>query len=172
MYEHLELEADGYTCLTSDLLNVLLGVASNQGTIESVCANLVGTPNPQTIRNYINNQITIEELPQLEDALNRALVAQLPARVWRHARDIAMDFHDRPYYGKQEQEEAKFVRGKSKNGATRFYRIATSYAIVKGLRFTLSIRFVLPEDTISGVVQLLHKRVQNLGIHAQRIACY
>ncbi len=61
------------------------------------------------------------------------------------------------------------MRGKAKNGTTRFYRIATSYAIIKGLRFTLSIRFVLPEDTISGVVQLLHKRVQNIGIKIDRL---
>lgn len=167
--EHLELEASGYKCTTDDLFNVLLGVASNQGTIESVCSDLLGTPDPQTIRNYINEQITVEELPKLEEGLNKALVDQLPARVWRHARDIAMDFHDRPYYGQQEQEEAKWVRGKAKNGTTRFYRIATAYVIVKGLRFTLGIRFVLPEDTISGVVQLLHKRVQNLGIVVQRL---
>jgi putative transposase len=105
MYDHLELEANGYTCSTNDLFNVLLGVASNQGTIESVCGDLVGTPDPQTIRNYINEQITIEELPQLEE----------------------------------------------------------------GLRFTLGIRFVLPEYTISGVVQLLHKRVQSLGIQIDRL---
>ncbi len=167
--EHLALEASGYKCTTDDLFNVLLGVASNQGTIESVCGNLLGTPDPQTIRNYINEQITIEELPKLEEGLNKALVAQLPARVWRHARDIAMDFHDRPYYGTTSQEEGQWVRGKAKNGTTRFYRIATAYVIIKGLRFTLGIRFVLPEDTISDVVQLLHKRVQALGISVQRL---
>lgn len=51
--EHLYLEAEGYKCSTEDLLNVLIGVAADQGTIESVCADLVGTPDPQTIRNYI-----------------------------------------------------------------------------------------------------------------------
>jgi hypothetical protein len=41
---HLPLEAEGYACTTDDLLKVLLGVAANQGTSESVCADLLGTP--------------------------------------------------------------------------------------------------------------------------------
>ena len=74
----LELKADGYKCSTEDLLNVLLGVASDQGTIESVCAELAGTPDPQTIRNYINEQICIDQLPQLEQQLNQALIRNIP----------------------------------------------------------------------------------------------
>ena len=91
--EHLELEADGYKCGSDDLYRVLLGVAANQGTIEAVCADLVGTPDPQTIRDYINEQICVEELAQLETQVNKALVEHIPARVWRRPQDIAMDFN-------------------------------------------------------------------------------
>jgi hypothetical protein len=42
--KHLPLEAGGYTYTTDDLLNVLLGVAA----IESVCADLLGTPDLET----------------------------------------------------------------------------------------------------------------------------
>jgi hypothetical protein len=97
---HLDLHAEGYKCATEDLLNVLLAVAADQGTIESVCADLVTTPNPETIRQYLNEQLCVEELPQLEAALNQALVAKLPPRLWGREQDVAMDFHDRPYYGK------------------------------------------------------------------------
>ena len=109
--EHLELEADGYKCSSDDLYRVLLAVAANQGTIEAVCADLVGTPDPQTIRDYINEQICVEELAQLETQMNKALVQHLPPRVWRRPQDIAMDFHDRPYYGKKPQENGLWVRG-------------------------------------------------------------
>ncbi len=34
--EHLPLEAEGYVCTTDDLYNVLLGVAANRGTLQSV----------------------------------------------------------------------------------------------------------------------------------------
>ena len=53
--EHLPLQADGYTCTTDDLLDVLLGVAANCGTIEAVCADLVGTPDAETIRGYFKD---------------------------------------------------------------------------------------------------------------------
>lgn len=167
--EHLELEANGYKCSSDDLYNVLLGVAANRGTIEAVCADLAGTPDPQTIRDYINEQICVEELAQLEAQLNKALVKRIPPRVWRRPQDIAMDFHDRPYYGKAPQEEGLWVRGRAKAGSTRFYRIATSYIILNGLRFTLGICFVLPEDTTVGVLEKLLKRVKELRIQVRRL---
>ena len=51
---HLPLEAEGYKCTTDDLLNALLGVAANQGTVLSVCRDLVGTPDAATVRRYFD----------------------------------------------------------------------------------------------------------------------
>jgi putative transposase len=166
---HLNLHAEGYKCATEDLLNVLIAVAADQGTIESVCADLATTPNPETIRQYLNEQLCVEELPQLETALNQALMAKLPPRLWRRGQEVAMDFHDRPYYGKSPQEKGLWVRGQAKDGTTRFYRVATAYILVKNLRFTLGIRFVLPGISKVDVVgQLLHQ-VQELQIPLQRL---
>jgi hypothetical protein len=92
---HLPLAADGYRCTTADLLDVLLGVAVNHGTVESVCADLVGTPDPETIRRYFNEQLVVEDLAQLEQGLNAALAAQLPSRIKRGRCELAIDFHDR-----------------------------------------------------------------------------
>lgn len=167
--QHLDLQAEGYKCTTKDLLNVLLGVAADQGTIESVCADLAGMPNPETIRQYMNEQLCVEELPQLEAALNRALVAKLPPRLWRRGQDIAMDFHDRPYYGKNSQEEGLWIRGQAKDGTTRFYRVATAYILVNNLRFTLGIHFVLPGTSKVDVVRHLLHQVQGLHIRLRRL---
>jgi hypothetical protein len=145
------------------------GVAADQGTIESVCADLVGTPNPETIRCYVNEQLCMEELPQLEAALNKALVANLPLRLWRRSQEVAIDFHDRPYYGKGPQAEGLWVRGRAKDGTTRFYRIATAYILVNNLRFTLGIRFVLPEaSNVETLTHLLHQ-VDALHIRWRRL---
>ena len=169
LQEHLELQADGYKCGTGDLLNVLLGVAANQGTIEAICADLVGTPDPQTIREYINDQICVEELPQLEKQMNKALIENIPPRVWRQPRDVAMDFHDRPFYGKTSQEDGLWVRGRAKDGTTRFYRIATAYVLVKGLRFTLGISFVLPEHSTIDILKKLQQQLSGLRIQIRRL---
>jgi hypothetical protein len=166
LHEHLPLHAEGYACTTNDLLQVLLGVAVNRGTIESVCADLVGTPDPQTIRGYLKEQLRLEELPDLERRLNAALAAELPPRVRRHAQEVAIDTHDRPYYGKVPQAEGLWVRGQAKDGTTRFYRVATAYLILNGLRVTVALHFVLPEDDRVSVVDTLLRRVRALGLRA------
>jgi hypothetical protein len=133
LQEHLPLQAEGYQCSTTDLLDVLLGVAVSRDTIESVCADWINTVNAETIRGYLNEQLTVEGLPELERRLNTGLAAEIPGRVWSHERDIAIDLHDRPYYGKASQEEGLWVRGKAKDGTTRFYRVATAYVMLNGL---------------------------------------
>lgn len=162
---HMPLEAEGYRCSSTTLYEVLIGVAAHQSTIESVCAELAEAPDGETVRGYLNEQLRIEELSSLERQLNAALAANWPSKLRRGgALDVAMDFHDRPYYGKAEQAEGLWVRGKARDGTTRFYRVATAYAMVRGQRVTLAIRFVLPEDDTVGVVARLWGGLRRRGL--------
>jgi len=153
--EHLPLQADGYTCTTDDLLDVLLGVAANRGTIEAVCADWVGTPDAETIRGYFKDQLCGEDLPELE--------------LWRQARDVAIDFHDRPYYGKQSQATGLWVRGPARDGTTRFYRVITAYVLLNHLRVARVVRFVLPDEDTVQVLKDMLKRAKRLGIQIERL---
>jgi len=168
LQEHLPLAADGSCCTADDLLNVLLGVAVNRSTLEAVCTDWTNAADPATVRHYLNEQLCVEDLPELEQGLNAALRVEIPRRVWRQARDVAIDFHDRPYYGKQPQDEGLWVRGKARDGTTRFYRIATAYVMLNGLRVTLALRFVLPEME---VVSLLEEVLNSLKKQGFQIAC-
>lgn len=167
--EHLPLAADGYVCTTDGLYDVLLGVAANRGTLQAVCTDWVGIAEPETVRGYMNEQLCVEDLPELGQQLNAALAAQTPKRIYRAPQDVAIDFHDRPYYGKQPQSTGLWVRGQAKDGTTRFYRIATAYVILNGLRITLAIRFVLPEDDTLTVLQDLLKRLHFRAIRIARL---
>jgi hypothetical protein len=162
--EHLPLQADGYSCTTDDLFKVLLGIAATKSTLETGCRDLVGTPDPQTIRGYLNEQLRVEELPALEQQLNAALAAEVPRRVRRQAQEVAIDYHDRPYYGKGKQAQELWGRGKAKDGTTRFYRVARAYLVCKGLRVTLALHVVLPDEDTVGVLALLLQRVQAQGM--------
>jgi hypothetical protein len=162
--EKLPLKANGYKCTTDDLFKVLLGIAATRSTVEAVCANLAGTPEPHPIRGYFNEHLCVEELPALEQQLNAALAAEVPRQVRRQSQEVAIDYHDRPYYGKGEQAQELWVRGKAKDGTTRFYRVATAYLILNGLRVTLALHFVRPEDEAVRVVDCLLRRVQAQGI--------
>src|ERR1043166_7954619 len=157
--EKLPLNAEGYKCTTDDLFKVLLGIAATRSTLEAVCTDLVGTPDPQTIRGYVNDQLRVEELPALEQQLNAALAAEVPPHVQQQVQEVAIDYHDRPYYGKEDQGQALWVRGKAKDGTTRFYRVATAYLVLNGLRVTLALRFVLPDDDTVNVLDRLLQRV-------------
>jgi hypothetical protein len=167
--EHLPLKADGYICTTEDLINILLGVAANCGTVQALGTDLVGSPDPETIRGYLRAQLRVEDLPELERRLNAALAERIPARVWRQARDVAMDFHDRPYYGKTSQAKGLWIRAQAKDGTTHFYRIATAYVMLHDLRVTLAIHFVLPEDETVETVEILLQQVKKCQIRIKRL---
>lgn len=167
--EHLPLKADGYICTTEDLINILLGVAANCGTVQALGTDLVGSPNPETIRGYLREQLRVEDLPELEQRLNAALAKKIPARVWRQACDVALDFHDRPYYGKTPQAEGLWIRAQAKDGTTHFYRIATAYVMLHDLRVTLAIHFVLPREETVEVVKTLLQQIKRCQIRIKRL---
>jgi putative transposase len=166
---HLPLVAEGYKCTTEVLQHILLVAAARQCTIESACSELESGPGGETVRQYLNAQLMPDRLPELEASLNEALVSQIPERLHRKDQDIAIDLHDRPYYGKTSQEEGLWVRGRAKAGTTRFYRVATAYVIRNGLRVTLALHFYLPTDDIVGIVEVLAKRVESLEISINRL---
>jgi putative transposase len=165
---YLPLEADGYCVTRETLYDILIGITANRGTTESVCAELAGAPDPETIRRYFREQFVVGQLPQLQRSINDGLAANWPKKLRRRGPiEVAFDFHDRPYYGKQKKEDALWVSGEAKDGTTRFYRVATAYAIHRGQRVTLAIRFVLPGDQTVEVVRELR---QTLLLRALRIS--
>ncbi len=161
---YLPLEANGYKCTTETLYDVLLAVTATGQTVTAVCADLVGTPDPETVRHYLMEQLTVEDLPLLQQRLNQALAESIAPRLYRKAHDVAIDFHDRSYYGKAPQEEALWVRGKAKDGTTRFYRVATAYVVRNGLRLTLAMCFVLPQADTVAVLDGLLNRLKALNL--------
>lgn len=161
---HLPLHAAGYKCTSDDLYHVLLGMCVNRGTLEAVSRDLTGMPCAETLRRYLSQQLRVADLSALEKQLNAALAAALPKRVWKEPQEVAIDFHDEPYYGKQPQPQGLWVRGRLQHGTTRFYRIATVYVIHNHVRCTLAIRFVLPEDTTLTILKHLLRRVRALQV--------
>jgi len=90
-------------------------------TFHEMCASLEDAPSDTVVRGYLNEQLTVEALPDIERQLNAALATQIPGRVFKRARDTAIDFHDQAYYGKTEQDEGLWIRAEAKDGTTRFY---------------------------------------------------
>lgn len=67
-------------------------------------------PASQTLRHYFNEALTPEALALVEARINLMLEAAVPGQLLQRlndqAHEVALDLHERPYYGKGEQDEA------------------------------------------------------------------
>ncbi len=132
--QHIPLTANGYRCQTSDLWRLLLAAAAGHTTLEAACADLTGAPDANTVRGYLTEQLSPAAIPELEqwNDLLRTLVPD-----WLRARpqEIAVDFHDEPFYGRDHPDDPDnwVCRGEARALPTRFYRCATAYLILCGI---------------------------------------
>ena len=161
---YIPLQIEGYHCTAEIVYDVLVKAAVTRQTIETVCHNLANMVDGETIRGYLNEQVSADDLQSLEQQVNQALVAGLPRRLMKTQLEIAIDLHDEPFYGHSAELLALTCGGKAHKGTTRFFRVATAYVIFKEMRLTLGLLFVRPEDELSEIVAALLRRLRILGL--------
>src|SRR5579864_6912157 len=157
------LQTEGYKITTSMVLNVLLLAAIEKRSIEAVCTDLSDVVDSNTLREAVNRALTVDDLRQHETEFNAALAACFPREMPRRGLEMVIDFHDEPYYGQSEALRLYTCRGEAHDGTTYFWRIASLYAIWRGVRLTLALSYVLPTDSPLAVMQRLLKRMTALG---------
>jgi putative transposase len=161
---HLTLRADGTQCSTADLIDFLVGVTAQASSLQAVGGERAAGPQPDTVRGYLNAQLNLTDLPVRLREVNAALASQLSVRVRTQPAEVAIDLHDRPYYGKLAQAEGLWVRGKAKAGTTRFHRVASAYVLQPHGRVTLALRAVQAGERQAAIVAALLDQVKTLGI--------
>jgi hypothetical protein len=162
--KHLSLAVDGHKLTTEMALNILMKAAIEKRSIEAVCADLREVVDSNTLREALNRELTVVDLRQHEAEFNEALADCIPPEMPRRGLEMAIDFHDEPFYGKSEALRAYTVRGEAHEGTTYFWRIATLYVIWRGVRVTVALTYVLPqEETLTILQRLLHRRA-DLGV--------
>jgi len=164
--ETLGIEAEGYCCDGEMMVDVLIKAASENSSVEAACRELSEVAHSNTIRERLNEQFDVAELWEQEAHLNQALARHIPAKMPRGGLEVAIDFHDEPFYGKSLELRSYAVRDQAKKGTTRFYRIASAYVIWRQVRLTLAVTYVLPEPDTLSVVNTLLQRVNKLNFHA------
>jgi hypothetical protein len=162
--EHLELDIQGRKATTKMALEVLLHAACTGQSIEASCAELVGTADSNTLREYLNEQFDKDNLAEFEEQVNDALAADMPKKLRMRPRQLALDLHDQPFYGKDPDLLDFAYRGQAKAGTTYFYRLASAYVMLKGVRVTLGVVFVRPQLSLRELVSGLTERVRAQGI--------
>jgi len=167
--DHLELNVEGYRCTSAMILDVLLKASAENSSIEAACADLEEVADSNTIREYLNAVVDVKELREQETELNRALAECIPEQMPRTNLEVAIDFHDEPFYGKGVELRKVSCAGQAKKGTTHFIRIATAYVIWRQVRLTLALRYVLPQDSALETLQYLLERLQTLGFQHLRV---
>jgi putative transposase len=168
--KYFDLSADGYICQTRDLWQVLVTAAARRKYIETVCNDMPNAPDSNTVRGYLKEQLTPDDIRAIQRDCNRALATQLPEWLRDHPKEVAIDLHDEPYYGKDDLDDKNcwVCQGEARAGTTRFYRCATAYIMHKDVRFTLAVVFVHPDDDLAKLVKQLIRRVKALKIKVKR----
>src|SRR5919202_2049795 len=170
LQHHIPLTAAGYRCQTADLWRILLGAAARHSTIEAVCADLLAAPHANTVRGHLSRQLLPQPIPDLERQWNDALATITPAWLRARPQEVAVEFHDEPYYGRCDPADPDnwVCRGEAHAGTTYFYRCATAYVIQRDVRLTLAVVFVKPDDGKVTLLARLLTRVRALGV---RVRC-
>lgn len=163
--KHLSLDVEGHKLTTGMALNVLMKAAIEKRSVEAVCADLTDVVDSNTLREALNRELTVTDLRQHEAEFNAALADCIPQGMPRRGLEMAIDFHDEPFYGKSEVLRAYTVRGEAREGTTYFWRIATLYVIWRGVRVTVALTYVLPKEKSLTILQLLLKRRADLSFH-------
>jgi hypothetical protein len=163
LMEHITLESNGYRCTAEMIFDVILKASAKRSSTEAACDDLEDVVDSNTIRDYLNTALAIDQLREQEAEINAALAASIPASMNRDGLEVAIDFHDEPFYGKRPELLAVTCKGRAKAGTTHFVRMATCYVIWRQVRLTLAVRYVLPGDGKLEIVQCLLRRLQTLG---------
>jgi hypothetical protein len=156
--QHIPLSADGYRCQTDDLWRILLAAAARRTTIEAACADLTGAPDSNTVRGYLTDQLPAAGIANLEQQWNSLLRTLLPPWLCDRPQEIAVDFHDECYYGRDDPDDPNnwVCRGEARAGTTRFYRCATAYVLLRDVHLTIAVVFVKPSmDKLTILTRLL-----------------
>ena len=167
MKKHFQIEAHGYSCTTEMIYDILMKASAECSSLEATCADLEQVADSNTVREYMNVALPIQSLRLQEEQANQALASCIPESMARKGIEIAIDFHDEPFYGKQANLRAVTCGGQAKKGTAHFVRIATAYVIWRQVRLTLAVHYVLPDKKALEVLKILLERLKKLGFEAK-----
>lgn len=166
----------GYNCDQQTVSDMVVKASVTGAAIEGTCNAFVDAPTGMTVRSYLNDELSVTELQEIECKMQTMLKVDLPRRLWKWPLDLAMDLHDEPFYGKDPTLCAYACRGEAYKGTTWFYRVATVYVVHHQIPCTLGIVFVLPEYSIQDVLEALLHQIQSLelrirGLYLDKAFC-
>lgn len=121
-------------------------------------------------RRQINRVFEELDLKKVEGETNAVLRLDTRERFGDRHLDGAIDIHEIPYHGGPHESKDEIMRGKPKDGTTKFHAMATVYLVgEKGKRFTMAIKFVPRGTSMRAIVQDLLYLLRRCGVKVRRL---
>jgi putative transposase len=121
-------------------------------------------------RRHINRIFEGLDLRKVQDETNLAFRSEVKKRFGGKVLDVAMDIHQIPYCGGPHENKDEIMRGKPKDGTTKFHAMATAYIVGKGgKRFTMAVTFVFRGTSMRRIVQDLLELLHKCGVKVRRL---
>jgi putative transposase len=103
-------------------------------------------------------------------ALTRALREQARPYVPHHPVDVALDFHDIPYYGEPiDPAHPQFVKTQESRGTHRAYHYATLDLLLPNFRLTVSVRYLQERGHRRRAVERALEDARRCGVQVRRL---
>jgi hypothetical protein len=174
LLQQVPLGIDGQPLDDAMLWDILLYASSHGSTIESTCNELAGVPSGNTVRSHLQACLdpSCFGVYALEEQLNSALQAQLPARFARrrprNGWEIGIDLTDIPYHGQPAQLAEELRRGPAKSGTTHFHSYATLAIVHHHQRYEVALTLVWADESMAQVVDRLLAQTDRFGLRLRR----
>jgi hypothetical protein len=133
------------------LLDLILLTAALASSLWAVARRFAFGFSHETARQALDDNLPDAE--QLADGLVDALHGLVPRAFRRRAKDIALDRHDTPFYGRRGTPGV--LGGPKKGGTNRAFAYATAVAVHKGQRWCLGLVRLADNDPEAAVLAVL-----------------
>ena len=153
-----------------DIWDVVIAASVERMTVETSCDSLEDAPSPNTVRTAVQGVLPDDEhITDLEDQLNKMLVAHLPKKLLCQSLPCAIDLTSIPYHGQHPDDDEHIRRGQAKSGTTHFHCYATLCTVKNNKRYTLALSLVRQSDKAHDILQRLLKRTDHLDVCINRL---
>jgi putative transposase len=148
------------------LVQVLVRAGAERRSLDAIAGLAQQAPCAQTIRNALGKLLP-KTTAALEPVVVQALHQRLPKSLRRRAQTMAIDLHNKPYYG--DKKTPGTFRGQPKASTKTFFAYATLLIIRKGQTFTVGLVPVLNSDALPSVIDRLLGKAAAGGLRPRRL---
>ncbi len=152
--------------LVRRVADLILRAASRRSSIARARAHSRRGPSER------HSQRVLEHLVRRKTQRALTLVLREQARPYipPHPVDVAVDFHETPYYGEAiDPKHPQFVKTKEERGTHRAYRYVTLELVVHGFRFTVAAHYLDHRGRLVEAMRAVLRDAEKAGVQIARL---